>query len=192
MLATCARVLRDVHGRFFSGGGGGLAAAVRGQRDVRACLAAARREVLGGVEEDVPDGVDGLAGNGVKETTGGRCVLVFSRCWPQAAQARSQPLWLLAESLGAVCEEAYDPARTTHVIVPAPSGGRAGSTSGGAAGVERTNKVAAALADGKHVVVASWLHACMFRWQRVPEAGFVAVALQRAAAAVVAADAGAG
>ncbi|GFR40541.1 hypothetical protein Agub_g1114 [Astrephomene gubernaculifera] len=84
------------------------------------------------------------------------CCITFSRCWPQDRSPRQEPLWQLASGLGAQCRSQYDPAETTHVV--AAAGG--------------TEKVHLARSQGKVVVSPNWLHACSFRWQRVPEKDF--------------------
>ena len=43
---------------------------------------------------------------------------MFSRCWPQESNPFVQPLWLLAERLGADCSTQYNISTTTHVIAP--------------------------------------------------------------------------
>ncbi|KIY92833.1 hypothetical protein MNEG_15131 [Monoraphidium neglectum] len=118
------------------GGGGGAAAALdpsalRG-RDVRTCLADARARVLRG------------------------CCVAFSRCWPQYVSPFDQPLWALAEGLGADCSTHYSAGRTTHVVAAPDRGGE----------LPLTDKVQAARRDGVHVVHYDWLLASKFRWAR--------------------------
>lgn len=48
----------------------------------------------------------------------GVCI-TFSRCWPQDRNPRHEPLWQLAEALGATCLTAFDPRLTTHVVAAA-------------------------------------------------------------------------
>ncbi|KXZ53510.1 hypothetical protein GPECTOR_7g960 [Gonium pectorale] len=74
----------------------------------------------------------------------------------QDRDPRQEPLWQLAEGLGARCLPSISPA-TTHVV--AAAGG--------------TEKVHQARAQGKAVVTPAWLQACGFRWQRLPEADFL-------------------
>eukprot|EP00798_Chlamydomonas_sp_ICE-L_P004945 gene4945-34719_t len=89
MLATCLRVLKEVHARFY----GTEAASTSNtdklnqeQKDVRYCLSSVKESVLKG------------------------CVLAFSHCWSQAVtDPWTHPLWKLAESLGAECTNTYDP-----------------------------------------------------------------------------------
>ncbi|GLC65111.1 hypothetical protein PLESTF_000247700 [Pleodorina starrii] len=129
-LATHMRVLRAVHTRFFSQDDPSLPPLEL--RDVRDILAQQRRRILQG------------------------CSLTFSRCWPQDRNPRREPLWQLAEALGATCLPAYDPQATTHVV--AAGGG--------------TEKVHQARSQGKAVVLPAWLQACSFKWSRLPEADF--------------------
>lgn len=83
------------------------------------------------------------------------CHVVFSHCWPTTLAAPySHPLWRMAEALGAECSGEYERHVTTHVVAA-----NAG-----------TEKVQMARAHGKFVVGPDWLHACFFRWDRVPEA----------------------
>jgi hypothetical protein len=65
-------------------------------RDVRLVLADVRAQVLRG------------------------CRLVFSHCWPRDQPAYNQPLWRLAEALGAECSSVYTPDRTTHLVASHP------------------------------------------------------------------------
>ena len=132
-------------------------AALKG-RDVRACLADVRARALRG------------------------CRVVFSRCWPQQAAPFSQPLWALAEALGADCSTRYVPGRTTHVVA-APD--RAGE-------LPLTDKVAAARRDGARVVHYDWLVACKAAWARADEAAFEMPGYVRAGGGVRARGAGAG
>eukprot|EP00198_Chlamydomonas_reinhardtii_P010452 XP_001699789.1 predicted protein [Chlamydomonas reinhardtii] len=69
------------------------------ERDVRDVLAEQKARILTGVH------------------------ITFSRCWAQDKDPRKEPLWQLAEGLGATCLPAYDPAVTTHVV--AAGGGTA-------------------------------------------------------------------
>ncbi|KAG2484635.1 hypothetical protein HYH03_016588 [Edaphochlamys debaryana] len=129
-LATHMRVLRAVHARFFSQDDPSLPPLE--QRDVRLVLAELKAKILTG------------------------CRITFSRCWAQDKNPRSEPLWQMAEGLGATCLPAYDPHETTHVV--AAAGG--------------TAKVHQARSAGKAVVTPSWLQGCAFRWERLPEADF--------------------
>lgn len=43
-------------------------------------------------------------------------LLCCPRCWPQAAQPHDQPLWQMAQVMGAECSTQYNPAITTHLI----------------------------------------------------------------------------
>ncbi|KAG2436431.1 hypothetical protein HXX76_006734 [Chlamydomonas incerta] len=129
-LATHSRVLRAVHSRFFSQEDPSLPPL--DERDVRNVLAEQKARILKGVH------------------------VTFSRCWAQDKDPHKEPLWQLAEGLGATCLPAYDPAITTHVV--AAAGG--------------TAKVHQARGDGKAVVTPAWLQGCAFRWERLPEKDF--------------------
>ncbi|PNW86958.1 hypothetical protein CHLRE_02g102950v5 [Chlamydomonas reinhardtii] len=129
-LATHSRVLRAVHARFFSQEDSRLPPL--DERDVRDVLAEQKARILTGVH------------------------ITFSRCWAQDKDPRKEPLWQLAEGLGATCLPAYDPAVTTHVV--AAGGG--------------TAKVHQARVDGKAVVTPTWLQGCAFRWERLQEKDF--------------------
>jgi len=125
-LATCLRVVSAVHKRFFEDD------APLHMRDVRYHLSAIRGVLSG-------------------------CAITFTHCWPSTkTNFFSEPIYQLAECLGAECLPDYDPQVTTHVVAGAPG----------------TQKMQAALADGKKVVSPDWLHACFYRWQHVDEAGF--------------------
>jgi hypothetical protein len=107
-------------------------------RDVRACLADARARVLRG------------------------CCVCFSRCWPQHVTPFEQPLWVLAESLGADCSTRYTPGRTSHVVAAPDRGGE----------LPLTDKVQAARRDGVAVVHYDWLLASKFSWGRADEGSY--------------------
>ncbi len=55
------------------------------------------------------------------------CRLLFSRCWAQDKDPRREPLWQLAESLGATCQAEYDPGTTTHVVAAAGGTAKVGA-----------------------------------------------------------------
>ncbi|GIL83980.1 hypothetical protein Vretimale_10976 [Volvox reticuliferus] len=129
-LATHMRVLRAVHTRFFSEDDPSLPPLEH--RDVRDILAEQRRKTLQG------------------------CFITFSRCWPQDRNPRREPLWQLAEALGASCLPDYDPRVTTHVV----------------AAVGGTEKVHLALSQGKEVVLPTWLQGCSYTWERLPEGAY--------------------
>lgn len=96
-LATCLRVLTQVHDRFFAehdaqAGAGGGDVAEAPLPDARALLAALRAEILAG------------------------CVVLFSRLIPRDARDPArQPVWQMAVALGARCvrEESEE---VTHVV----------------------------------------------------------------------------
>ncbi|KAG2454620.1 hypothetical protein HYH02_000461 [Chlamydomonas schloesseri] len=129
-LATHSRVLRAVHARFFSQEDPSLPPL--DERDVRDILAEQKARILKGVH------------------------VTFSRCWAQDKDPKREPLWQLAEGLGADCLKDYDPVITTHVV--AAAGG--------------TAKVHQARGDGKAVVTPAWLQGCAFRWERLSEKDF--------------------
>lgn len=159
MLATCLRVLTEVHAEFFAGTGAedsvaapapaASASGASGGAEGGALKASTkRRRVRGGGAGGNGDGRSGsegpgggaagaaagasaarlvdpsaLRGRDVRTCLAdararvlrGACVC-FSRCWPQSFSAFDQPLWVLAESLGADCSTHYVPGRTTHVV----------------------------------------------------------------------------
>ncbi|KAI8465466.1 MAG: hypothetical protein J3K34DRAFT_487621 [Monoraphidium minutum] len=93
MLATCLRVLRGVHEEFFAGTGGGGGGG--GGEDGG-----------GGGGEGGGDGNGGGGGGALKAPTKRR----------RAVSPFEQPLWVLAEALGADCSTRYAAGRTTHVV----------------------------------------------------------------------------
>jgi hypothetical protein len=179
MLATCLRVLREVHSEFFAdkGGGGGKsgegggseAAGGDGGNGVDATSSAATGAVAGGLKKaptkrrrlKEPDGSgqsgsEGLAHSSSAATASNSaptlapapldpaalksrdvrtcladarahvlrgCTVCFSRCWPQFLTPFEQPLWVLAEGLGASCSTQYTAGRTTHVVAAPDRGG---------------------------------------------------------------------
>ncbi|MEW5318355.1 MAG: hypothetical protein WDW38_009581 [Sanguina aurantia] len=138
MLATYARLLKQVHKRFFAEDSSTPLAS----RDVRYYLGSLKQEVLQG------------------------CVIVFSSCWPLANHSSEQPLWRMAELMGAECSSTYDPQVTTHVV----------------AAVAGTHKAVTALGHGKSVVSPSWVVACHHHWTRLTEGSYpVAAPAKRAA-----------
>jgi hypothetical protein len=143
MLATCLRVLSEVHAAFFNQPDSSslpfsssllIARPLPvSQRDVRYFLSKRRTSVLFG------------------------CRLIFSHCWPLGGKKPFENhLWKMAEALGAECSELFDLDSTTHVVT-------------GSAGTE---KAVVAKQSGKFVVAPAWLQACFFRWARMNEEDF--------------------
>lgn len=81
--------------------------------------------------------------------------LVFSHVIPLGAPPAAHPLWRLAERFGAVCCLGMEPG-VTHVVAAAAG----------------TEKVAAAVAAGKHVVSPAWLQCSCTLWARADEGAF--------------------
>ncbi|ONK69721.1 uncharacterized protein A4U43_C05F26030 [Asparagus officinalis] len=100
-------------------------------RDVRKVLKLIRQEILQG------------------------CKIVFSRVFPSSARAEDQPIWKLAQQLGAICSTEVD-ASVTHVV----------STD------KTTEKARWALQNGKFLVNVHWIEAANFLWSRQREEDF--------------------
>jgi RNA polymerase II C-terminal domain phosphatase-like 3/4 len=126
-LAVMLEVLKRVHGGFFDSalGVGGHCS------DVREVIRAVRREVLRG------------------------CTVAFSRVFPLEDVPGDQPIWKLAERLGAVCAADAD-ATVTHVVALDPG----------------TEKARWARHNNKFLVNPNWIKAASFRWCRPSELEF--------------------
>lgn len=83
------------------------------------------------------------------------CKLVFSRVFPTKYPPENQPIWRMAEQLGAKCVTEVDPT-VTHVV----------STDVG------TEKSKWAAQEKKFLVHPRWIEAANFLWQRQPEENF--------------------
>jgi hypothetical protein len=196
MLATCLRVLREVHAEFFAGaegssggggggGGGGVGPANGSGGSLRAPTKRRRlREGEGGASgrsgSEGPGGgggtrvggaptaavapppldPDALRGRDVRACLADArarvlrgCCVCFSRCWPQHLSSFEQPLWVMAEGLGADCSTRYAPGRTTHVVAAPDRSGE----------LPLTDKVQAARRDSVAVVHYDWVVASKFR-----------------------------
>lgn len=100
-------------------------------RDVRQLLRSVRNEVLKG------------------------CKVVFSRVFPTRCEPQNQPIWKMAEQLGALCSKELD-ASVTHVV-------SADAT---------THKSRWALNNNKFLVNPQWIEAANYLWIRQPEEKF--------------------
>lgn len=83
------------------------------------------------------------------------CKVVFSRVFPTQSEPENQPIWKMAEQLGALCSKEVDDS-VTHVV----------STDGG------TEKSRWALKNKKFLVHTRWLEAANYLWQKQPEDKF--------------------
>ncbi|KAG6510979.1 RNA polymerase II C-terminal domain phosphatase-like 4 isoform X1 [Zingiber officinale] len=126
-LATVLKILKRTHQMFFDPALGSDVST----RDVRPLLKGIRREILQG------------------------CKIVFSRVFPSNSLAQDQPIWKMAEQLGATCCTEVDPS-VTHVI----------STDTG------TQKAHWATQNKKFLVNPHWIEASNFLWQRQKEENF--------------------
>lgn len=126
-LSTVLKVLKRIHSMFFDPELGENFAG----RDVREVLKTVRSDVLKG------------------------CKLVFSRVFPTKYPPENQPIWRMAEQLGAKCVTEVDPT-VTHVV----------STDVG------TEKSKWAAQEKKFLVHPRWIEAANFLWQRQPEENF--------------------
>lgn len=125
-LSVILNVLKRAHQMFFD-----PILEADPSRDVRNVLSSIRQEILQG------------------------CKIVFSRVFPSEANAADQPIWKLAEQLGAICCTEVDPS-VTHVI----------STDKG------TKKARWALSNEKLLVNPHWLEAANYLWRRQREEDF--------------------
>ncbi|WOK92424.1 RNA polymerase II C-terminal domain phosphatase-like 4 [Canna indica] len=126
-LATILNVLKRVHQMFFDPALGSDISS----RDVRQVLKAIRQEILQG------------------------CKIVFSGLFPCESQAQDQPIWKMAERLGATCCTEVD-LSVTHVVSINPG----------------TKKSHWALQNDKFLVSPHWIEATSFLWQRQKEDNF--------------------
>ena len=122
VVPDCLRC-RSVHARFYQGQAGqgssvhdsaginSQADLPLAERDVRCVLRDERACVLRG------------------------CAIVFSRCWAMGQVAHEQPLWQMAEALGAECSTSYHPGHTTHVVAAHPGTDKVRAGTGRARGV---------------------------------------------------------
>ncbi|XP_065015166.1 RNA polymerase II C-terminal domain phosphatase-like 4 [Musa acuminata AAA Group] len=125
-LATVLNVLKRAHQMFFD-----PVVGPDTSRDVRQVLKGIRHEILQG------------------------CKIVFSRVFPSKSPAQDQPIWKMAERLGATCCAEVDPS-VTHVV----------SMDTG------TQKSRWALQNEKFLVSPYWIEATNFLWQRQKEDDF--------------------
>ncbi|RRT41625.1 hypothetical protein B296_00057690, partial [Ensete ventricosum] len=126
-LATVLNVLKRTHQMFFDP----VLGSNTSSRDVRQVLKGIRHEILQG------------------------CKIVFSRVFPSKSPAQDQPIWKMAERLGATCCTEVDPS-VTHVV----------SMDTG------TQKSRWALQNEKFLVSPYWIEATNFLWQRQKEDDF--------------------
>ncbi|XP_038972761.1 RNA polymerase II C-terminal domain phosphatase-like 4 [Phoenix dactylifera] len=126
-LATILNVLKCTHQMFFDP----VLGTDLSSGDVRQVLKKIRREILQG------------------------CKIVFSRVFPSKSLAKDQPIWKLAEQLGAICCTDVD-ASITHVV----------STDTG------TQKAQWALQNEKFLVNPRWIEAANYLWRRQQEEDF--------------------
>ncbi|PRQ23091.1 putative protein-serine/threonine phosphatase [Rosa chinensis] len=128
-LANVLQLLRHIHTIFFN------EVEIEGwdliDRDVRLVLKILQKEVLKG------------------------CKIVFSHVFHSNVKADTQPLWKMAEQLGATCSTQVDPS-VTHVV----------------AADARTQKSCWAVKAGKFLVNPQWIHTANFMWQKQPEENF--------------------
>ncbi|CAN6439786.1 unnamed protein product [Victoria cruziana] len=125
-LATILNVLKRVHAKFFDPGLGDYT-----DKDVREVLREIRKDILKG------------------------CKIMFSRVHPTRCPADTQPLWKMAENLGATCSAEID-SSVTHVVTVDLG----------------TEKSRWAAEQKKFVVNPGWLEAANYLWQRQPEERF--------------------
>lgn len=83
------------------------------------------------------------------------CKIMFSRVHPTRCPADTQPLWKMAENLGATCSAEID-SSVTHVVTVDLG----------------TEKSRWAAEQKKFVVNPGWLEAANYLWQRQPEERF--------------------
>lgn len=131
-LANTLELLRCVHTAFFDGyyqDARGVTQHYEGERDVRKILQSIRSRVLAG------------------------CKIVFSRVFPTGLPSpEMQPLWRLAEGLGAVCSTSLD-ASVTHVVA-----------------VDKgTDKARWAQQHNCHLVHPRWVEAALHTWKQPSE-----------------------
>ncbi|ONK63902.1 uncharacterized protein A4U43_C07F20100 [Asparagus officinalis] len=124
-LSIILNVLKRAHQMFFN-----LKADFE-SRDIRQVLKTIRHEILQG------------------------CRIVFSRVFPSEADAADQPIWKLAQQMGAVCCTEVD-SSVTHVV----------STDKG------TKKARWALQNEKFLVNPHWIEAANYLWSRQREEDF--------------------
>ncbi|KAM1358859.1 hypothetical protein ACFX15_045073 [Malus domestica] len=125
-LATVLEVLKRVHNMFFHELEDNLV-----ERDVRQVLKTVKKDVLKG------------------------CKIVFSHEFPSNVDAENQPLWKMAEQLGASCSTQVDPS-VTHVV-------------SGDAGTEKSKW---AVKEKKFLVNKQWIEAANYMWQKQAEEKF--------------------
>uniref|UniRef100_A0A803LLB5 RNA polymerase II C-terminal domain phosphatase-like n=1 Tax=Chenopodium quinoa TaxID=63459 RepID=A0A803LLB5_CHEQI len=130
-LAAILRVLKSIHYKFFDPEHGDDYAS----RDVRELLRIIRKEVL-------------------KD-----CKIVFSLVLKKKTQAADQPLWRMAEQLGATCSTELD-SSVTHVVSKDAT-------------AEKSRR---AVEEGKFLVNPRWIEAANFLWKRQSEDQFPVVA----------------
>lgn len=116
-------------------------------------MLATAQNVLGSVVEECGSGVvdPSEAMGNIRRRILADVVVAFSHVVPLGEEARRNPLWRLAESLGASCEDTVE--TCTHLIA-----GHAG-----------TEKAKWASQNGLMVVAPSWLEASSVLWRRAPE-----------------------
>lgn len=129
-LSIILNVLRRAHQMFFDP----VLKTELSSRDVRQVLKHIRQEILQG------------------------CKIVFSRVFPSAAHAEDQPIWKMAQQLGATCSTGVD-ASVTHVV----------STD------KTTEKARWALKNEKFLVSPHWIEASNYLWRRQQEEDFQVV-----------------
>lgn len=83
------------------------------------------------------------------------CNIVFSRVFPSNVRAEEQPIWKLAEQMGATCFADVDDS-VTHVVAQ-------GLT---------TKKAEWARDNNKFLVTPRWIEAANYLWQRQKEEDF--------------------
>ncbi|KAJ4807546.1 C-terminal domain phosphatase-like 4 [Rhynchospora pubera] len=127
ILATILSVLKRAHEMFFDPKIG----IDLSSRDVRQILKLIRQDILEG------------------------CNIVFSRVFPSDVQANEQPIWKLAEQLGATCLGDVDDS-VTHVVAVVPN----------------TQKAEWARDNNKFLVTPRWIEAANYLWQRQKEEDF--------------------
>ncbi|KAJ4779920.1 C-terminal domain phosphatase-like 4 [Rhynchospora pubera] len=127
ILATILSVLKRAHEMFFDPKIG----IDLSSRDVRQILKLIRQDILEG------------------------CNIVFSRVFPSTVRAEEQPIWKLAEQLGATCLDDVDDS-VTHVVAVVPN----------------TQKAEWARDNNKFLVTPRWIEAANYLWQRQKEEDF--------------------
>lgn len=126
-LATVLNVLRRAHEMFFDE----RLKTQLSSRDVRHMLRNIRNETLKG------------------------CNIIFSRVFPSTTEAEDQPIWKMAQRMGAVCRKEKG-SEVTHVV----------STD------KTTEKAKWALKNGKFLVNPRWIEAANYLWSKPEEGDF--------------------